>query len=208
MHYCRLAVRATLPEPSTQLVLLTPCQRERTHRNARTRHWPVLERNHGDRPLLERPHLRYRLPARALLDEQQFAPVKVDARSVEQQYRLERKVDCAVHILMQAIVVAWTVAQQERRGPVCGLIQAKVERKVGPRCIISSKMRFERRAASLSPKCAKPTPRGVASSVGDALTGAARGIDHRSAPAGTKAADSIDRAGRGQSDSCGLTVRA
>lgn len=67
MHCCRLAVRATLPEPSTQLVLLTHCQRERTHRSTRTRHWPVLDRNHGDRPLLERPHLRYRLPARASL---------------------------------------------------------------------------------------------------------------------------------------------
>ncbi len=201
MHCCRLAVRATLPEPSTQLVLLTHCQRERTHRSARTRHWPVLDRNHGDRPLLERPHLRYRLPARALLDEQQFARVKVDARSVEQQYRLERRGSSltgrgAAH--EQCIVM---------RGPVCGLIQAQVERKVGPRCI-SSKMRFERRAASLSPNCVKPTSRGVASSIGDALTGAARGIDHRSAPAGTKAADSIDRAGRGQSDSCGLTVRA
>jgi hypothetical protein len=61
--------------------------------------------------------VRARLAARALLEEQQLAALVVAAGLRERNDDLQRKRQGAVEILVQAVVVAGVVAQQQRCGP-------------------------------------------------------------------------------------------
>ena len=71
---------------------------------------PLFDRDDRDRPLLEWDDHGSRLPSRSLLDQDQFATVIVDDRAVEQENCLKGEMDFAIKILMQAVVVAGTVA--------------------------------------------------------------------------------------------------
>jgi hypothetical protein len=54
------------------------------------------------------------LSTRALLHKQQFSTLKVDVRSIEQDDRLQRKMNFTVKILMKAVVVAGAMLTVER----------------------------------------------------------------------------------------------
>src|SRR4030095_15369109 len=64
--------------------------------------------------LLERHDLRARLHARPLLGQHELAPEEIASRRREQHGGLERKQMLAVHVLVQAVVVALGVAKDER----------------------------------------------------------------------------------------------
>ena len=57
------------------------------------------------------------LGARALLEQDELAPVEVDPRHGEDGHRLEGEGDVAVEVLVQGVPVALAVAQHERRRP-------------------------------------------------------------------------------------------
>src|SRR3546814_8972576 len=67
---------------------------------------------------LEGCHLDARLPARPLLGQHELPAGEVAARLGQQHGRLQGKHLVAVEILVQAVVVAGIVAQQQRRRPL------------------------------------------------------------------------------------------
>lgn len=67
--------------------------------------------------LLKSDDFSPRLHAGTLFDEDKFTTVKVDARAVEHDHCLQREVDWPVEILMQAVVVAGAIAEQQWRRP-------------------------------------------------------------------------------------------
>src|SRR3954471_9595966 len=73
--------------------------------------------------LVERDHVGARLLARALLDQHRLAAVEVLALAGEHGQRLERERDVAVEILVERVVAALVVAEDQRRGPElpCGM---------------------------------------------------------------------------------------
>ncbi len=66
----------------------------------------------------QRHHLHPRLLARTLLRQHEFPPVEIRPRLRQQHGRLQREHVLAVQVLVQAVVVAGTVLQQQRRGPL------------------------------------------------------------------------------------------
>ena len=95
------------------------------HRAARAR------RRSRRRPGARRHDLGARLHARPLLGQHELAACEVAARLGQQDRDLERKQMLAVDVLMQAIVVARAIAQQERRRPrLTRLVAAGAERLV------------------------------------------------------------------------------
>src|SRR4030095_10325 len=71
----------------------------------------------------ERHHFAAGLGARPLLDEQELATGEVGARTAAPAGHLQREGPVAVELLMQAVVAAGLVAEQQRRGfrlPVLG----------------------------------------------------------------------------------------
>ena len=82
-------------------------------------------------PWRQRRDFGARLHARPLLGQHEFTAVKIALRLGEQDRDLQRKKVLAVHVLMQAIVVAGAVAQQKRRrARLAGLTAAREERVV------------------------------------------------------------------------------
>ncbi len=81
----------------------------------RSLHRPLAHRKDHAVTLAERRDLGARLHARPLLGQHEFAAGEILARLGEQDRDLQRKEMLAVHVLMQAIVVARTVAQEKRR---------------------------------------------------------------------------------------------
>src|SRR3984893_17966253 len=65
--------------------------------------------------LSQRHHLDLRLPARTLLHQRELAAGEIRPGIAEQHGQLERKGVIAVEILMQAVVVARAVFEDERR---------------------------------------------------------------------------------------------
>src|SRR6266404_8621858 len=65
--------------------------------------------------LPERHHLGARLHARPLFGQDELAALEIAARLVQQDRHLEREGDIAVEILMQAIVPAGPITQDQRR---------------------------------------------------------------------------------------------
>src|SRR5689334_16274410 len=78
---------------------------------------PAVDREHDGVALAERNHLGARLHARPLLGEHELAAVEILSRRRQQDRELQRKDVVAIEILVQAIVVAGAVLQQERGGP-------------------------------------------------------------------------------------------
>jgi hypothetical protein len=81
---------------------------------------------HGEDDGLALPqgdHVRARLLAGALLDQDELAPLEVPAGLIEQDRHLQRKDVLPVEILVQAIVVPAPVAEHQRRRPglACGV---------------------------------------------------------------------------------------
>ena len=96
---------------------LTPCRSADAIGPARSLNRTLA---HGeDHPVaLPQAHdLGARLHARALLGQHELAAGKVPPRRRQQDRDLQRKDDLAVDVLMQAIVVARAIAQQQRRRP-------------------------------------------------------------------------------------------
>ena len=84
---------------------------------ARPLYRPVMHSKCHRIALLQRHHFGPRLHARPLLGEHELAAVKI-AAGLRQQYRdLQREYVLAIEILMQAIVVAGAILQQQRRRP-------------------------------------------------------------------------------------------
>src|SRR5262250_364815 len=66
--------------------------------------------------LLGGDRLAPRLRARPLLDEEEVAALVIHAPTAEERGDLERKGDVAVEVLVQAVVAADLVVQEQRRG--------------------------------------------------------------------------------------------
>ena len=84
---------------------------------ARALHRAVMHREDHRIALRERHDLGARLHARALLGQHELAAGEILARRRQQHRRLQRKDVLAIEILMQAVVVARPVLQQQRRRP-------------------------------------------------------------------------------------------
>src|SRR5207244_13597441 len=84
---------------------------------ARARHRPVAVREDDRLAALEDDDLAARLGPRPLLDEQNLAARVVRAPAREHARHLQRKGERAVEILVQAVVAAGRVAEEERGGP-------------------------------------------------------------------------------------------
>ena len=80
-------------------------------------HRPVMHRKHHRVALTQRHHLGTRLHARPLLGQHELAAGEIAARLRQQDRDLQRKHMLAVEVLMQAVVVAGAVLQQQRRRP-------------------------------------------------------------------------------------------
>src|SRR2546425_12518141 len=98
-------------------------------------------------PLLHRDRVAARLRARSLLDEQKLAAGVVDAVAAENKDHLQRKREVAVDILMQAVIAAGDVRQQERRRPRLPrrmtFAQERIERRrIGGRRFLSCGVRL------------------------------------------------------------------
>jgi hypothetical protein len=78
---------------------------------------PMVDGEYHGIALAERHHMRPRLHARPLLGEQEFTAGKILPRPGEQNGHLQREDMLAVQVLMQAVIVAGAVLQQQRRGP-------------------------------------------------------------------------------------------
>src|SRR5580704_17083629 len=98
---------------------------------ARPLHRPLAHGKDDAVALRKRRDLRALLHARALLGQHEFAAGEVMARLGEQDRELQRKEMLAVHVLVQAMVVAGAVAQeQRRRSLLTRLMAAREERFV------------------------------------------------------------------------------
>ena len=104
----------------------------------RTFDGPLLDRNDRDRPLCEWYNRGPRLPSRPLLDQDQFAAVIIDERAIEQKNCLKGKMNFTVEILMQAVVVAGTVFEEQRgRAGLPGFMASKNQEPRSPFGFIS-----------------------------------------------------------------------
>src|SRR5689334_16893823 len=66
--------------------------------------------------LPRRYHMRSRLRPRTLLHQHKFSAGKIQLWPVEHENRLQRKINRAIEVLMQAVVTAALIAQHQRRG--------------------------------------------------------------------------------------------
>ena len=98
------------------------------HRNAvvasNAAHRAVIDGEYGEVALRERQHRRARLHARALLGQHQFAAIELGAGAREQEHALQREHVLAVQVLVQAVVVAGAVPQQQRCGTLLACVVA------------------------------------------------------------------------------------
>src|SRR5215470_18683936 len=93
---------------------------------ARALHRPVMHGKDDALALAERDDLRARLHARPLLREDEFAAQEILARPRQQERNLQREDVLAVDVLMQAVVVAGSVLEQQwRRFPLPRLAAAR-----------------------------------------------------------------------------------
>ena len=90
--------------------------------------------------LLQRHHLGTRLHARALLGQHEFAAGEIAARLRQQHRHLQREDMLAIEVLMQAIVIASLILQQQRRRPALSRVVAALE-----------EIRMRRRIADIDP---------------------------------------------------------
>src|SRR5260221_14184264 len=84
---------------------------------ARSLHRPVVQGEDHATTLLQWNDARSGLHARPLFGEHEFAACKIPLRFREQERRLQRKHVLSVKILMQAVVVAFAILQEQRRRP-------------------------------------------------------------------------------------------
>ena len=83
----------------------------------RARRRPVSIREDHHLALRAGNDLGHGLRARPLLDEQELPAFEVEAGTAEEHDHLHGEGDGAVHVLVQAVVPAGFVAQEQRRGP-------------------------------------------------------------------------------------------
>ena len=79
-------------------------------------HRTAVDREDDGIALAQRHDRGARLHARALLGQHEFATAEVDPRLRQQHRHLQRKDMLSVQVLVQAVVVASAVLQQQRRG--------------------------------------------------------------------------------------------
>ena len=82
---------------------------------ARALHRPVMHRKDHAFALAQRHDLHARLHARPLLGQHELAAGEVASRIGQQDRELQREDVLAVKILVQAVVIAFAVLQQQRR---------------------------------------------------------------------------------------------
>src|SRR5215831_441209 len=87
----------------------------------------VARREDDDLAPLGGDRLAPRLGPRPLLDQQEVAARVIDTPPAQEARELQGKDDIAVDILVQAVVAAALIAQQERRGP--GLASPPADRE-------------------------------------------------------------------------------
>src|SRR5438874_1597107 len=75
---------------------------------------PARGEDHG-LSLPWRDHMRGRLRPRTLLHQHKFSAGEIQLRPVEHEDRLQRKINRAIEVLMQAVVTAALIAQHQRR---------------------------------------------------------------------------------------------
>src|SRR5579863_2574078 len=83
---------------------------------ARAFHRTVARGENNRLPLVGRDDFRFRLRARLLLDENKFSPVPVTPMLSQQENHLQGKTDLAIKILVQAVITARFVMQDQRGG--------------------------------------------------------------------------------------------
>src|SRR5262250_414053 len=83
----------------------------------RTWHWPMMDREDDAVPLPERHHFNARLLARSLLREHEFTAREVVSWHRQEEGDLQREDMLAIEILMQTVVIALVIVQEERRWP-------------------------------------------------------------------------------------------
>src|SRR6266436_3513908 len=97
--------------------------------SARPLHRPVMHGKGHRIALSQRHYFGPRLHSRALLGEHEFAAGEITARFRQQDRDLQREHVFAIEVLMQAVVVAGAVLQQQRRRPgLAGAMAALQER--------------------------------------------------------------------------------
>src|ERR1700724_3331059 len=90
----------------------------------------MVDRKDHSLALRERHDLRTRLHARPLLGQHEVSAGEVGIRAREQKRDLQRKDMLSVEILMQAVVVALTVLQEERRRLGLSGVVAAVQKRL------------------------------------------------------------------------------
>src|SRR5262245_29197441 len=134
---------ANWPEPSGGVVEDDPERRAAaaldrrhavTHRRAvvaaRAEHGALPRREEQERALLQLDHVGPRLGPRALLEQDELATVEVLAGAVEHGDRLDREGQVAVQVLVERVVAARAVAQDQRRRPRLAGAVALLEERV------------------------------------------------------------------------------
>ena len=97
---------------------------------ARPLHRPVMHSKCHRVALPQRHHFGPRLHPRPLLGQHEFAAGEIATR-FRQQYRdLQREHVLAIEILMQAIVVAGAILQQQRRRPDLAGVMAPLQERL------------------------------------------------------------------------------
>src|ERR1700734_2651809 len=96
---------------------------------ARSLHWPLAHCEDDAVALRERRDLRARLHARPLLGQHELATGEVAPGLGQEDRDLQRKEMLAVHVLVQAIVVAGAIAQQKGRRPLLTRLMAALEER-------------------------------------------------------------------------------
>src|SRR5262244_1186394 len=94
----------------------------------RALHWPMMDREDHAVPLAERHHLSARLLARSLLREHEFTAREVVSWHRQEEGDLQREDVLTIEILMQAVVIALAVVQEEWRWPGLAGAMAALEK--------------------------------------------------------------------------------
>src|SRR5437667_3787280 len=77
--------------------------------------WPFARSEHHSGALRDRHCVPTRLRAWTLLEQQELAAGVIDSGAAQDEHDLQRKRELAVDVLMQTVVAAGVVRQQQRR---------------------------------------------------------------------------------------------
>lgn len=87
----------------------------------------AIHREDDSIALAKQRHFRARLHSRTLLGQHELSAAEISARLREQHGELQREDPLAVEVLMQAVVILWSVFQWERGGSLLSCAVALLE---------------------------------------------------------------------------------